>query len=523
MRKPPKWIKRPVVFIGLLLVIFSALFWWPAHPGTNKKGKLGAPVIQPIEQFADSLELKKNPDTSEAIIDSKTLNNRAFVNTRDAVYPVTDTFPKNDISKLNPPKVYKTPFSVFKDPLTFYGDVLSNDNQDGAYIENAYFNEDLNFTFCKFSLKPPSDNFIFSNIIVNGNLEMNFNSLGSQLTFDGCDLKQKTSLISRDTVKKNISFVNCEFFKDFMTNSLDTNGMKGSSVHAARLKMNGTLRFYNCVFHNKLSLSTGAYSPNSKILLQHCILPDMLDLSGVTADVVDLRDEDTTNKICHLNLAGSNINKLDIDYLNFELYFPKDVSNDRILSCYEKLLIVLKNDGYDRSYEKLDAEFHHRQAIMGNHTRNEHFFKYLSHISPRFANFSDNLLWLYNTLRLSVILDRLNRVWWNYGYDRLRVIYWSLFIVLMFSWYNSFHYRKLLAIYYVRNLDPKGIHYEPGQWLYHVTRLWYCFLYTSFVFFKINFDFGKMNFASKYMVILLIQYLIGLVCTGFILNLIIAK
>jgi len=516
MRKFPKWIKRLLLFSGSLFIVLTVLFLVPLSPEINQKQKPISPKVQPIEVFADILEKKDNPDADDKPINKRVLNNRDFIDIRNAIYHQKDT------SKSNPLNIYTTDFNVFKDPLIFDGNILSNNNEDGPYLENAYFHEDLNFSSCSFDLKPPSNNFIFSNIIVNGNLQINFAALKSQLIFDHCVLNKKTSLISKDTIKKNISFLNCEFFNDFVSASLSSD-TTDSSAPAARLKTAGTLRFYGCVFHGKLDLSKGDYTKNSKILLQHCALPNILDLSGVTADQVDLRDEDTTSKICYINLTGFNINKLDIDYRNFQLYFPKDVSNDRVLSCYEKLLAIFKTSGYEESYEKLDAEFRHRQAIIGNHTANEHFYKYIKNISPHFATLSANFLWLSNTLRLPVILDRLNRIWWNYGYDRLRVVYWSLFIVLMFSWFNSFHYKNLLSIYYVRNLDPSGIHYKPNQINYHIVRLWYCFLYTSFVFFKINFDFGKMNFASRYMVILLVQYLIGLVCTGFILNLIISK
>jgi hypothetical protein len=43
------------------------------------------------------------------------------------------------------------------------------------------------------------------------------------------------------------------------------------------------------------------------------------------------------------------------------------------------------------------------------------------------------------------------------------------------------------------------------------------------LFFKISFEFKALNFGKRFVLILLVQYFVGLICSAFIVNLIFSR
>ena len=58
-----------------------------------------------------------------------------------------------------------------------------------------------------------------------------------------------------------------------------------------------------------------------------------------------------------INLVGSDIDRIKINYEQFKLWFPKFTTYQDRISTYESLLEKFNNQGYKESYKLLDIEF----------------------------------------------------------------------------------------------------------------------------------------------------------------------
>ena len=223
-------------------------------------------------------------------------------------------------------------------------------------------------------------------------------------------------------------------------------------------------------------------------------------------------------KKCRIALYGSDIKKIKINYELFELYFPApDTSYEKKISVYEKLLQKFKDDGFIESYKNLDIEYRE--------------FKYLQN-KDYFLN------WFHKN-------------WWNYGYNKEYVVYWSLFLFGIFSLFNLLLFSKLQSSVYVINFDfftktdfddmktgfahfsslgfKKFIHLR-FYWfiLVYIFSLVKRFLlnpiiYTAILFFgiKVTFDnFKKLNIGTLWVLLIFTS---GLFCLAYIFNIIIVK
>lgn len=181
----------------------------------------------------------------------------------------------------------------------------------------------------------------------------------------------------------------------------------------------------------------------------------------------------------------------------------------------------VKENDYDSSYQELDREYRHILAVRHPVDSNAKVFLFLrKYISKAAAR---NLWILTENLRPVHLWDSIQLLWWGYGYEKTKVLYWSVLIILLFSIYNIFRYEQLLNVFNLENLNPAHISDTTNGNTRKALRFWYCLIYTSFVFFKVSFEFKTMNFKSKYVLTLLIQYLVGLICSAFIVNLILGK
>jgi len=245
------------------------------------------------------------------------------------------------------------------------------------------------------------------------------------------------------------------------------------------------------------------------VIFSDAILPDTLDFR----DIKDIRkDIDFTLSLpprskgkCHIALAGADISKIKLNMALFKLSFPIDTiwgetsagkdsiirvdstSYDGQLSVYESVLKNLKDDGFMESYEILDIDYRR--------------FKY------QHGGFFD---WY--------ILDTFQEWWWNYGYSKELVFLWAIGFWVLFSLLNLiFFYPKLSENVYEIKFLQKGIRY----WLQVVT-------YTAIVFFGLKMDVANFKecVVRKHpllFVYLMVVYVVGLVCLGFIVNIIFTR
>ena len=285
-----------------------------------------------------------------------------------------------------------------------------------------------------------------------------------------------------------------------------------------------TADFKHAKFRSFVNFSSSIFY--SKTYFDRTILPDSIDFRNVkdianeidfTVSVLDSAKK-VNGKKCRIALYGSDIKKIKINYELFELYFPApDTSFEKKISVYEKLLQKFKDDGFIESYKSLDIEYRE--------------FKYLKN--------------------KDYFLNWFQKYWWNYGYNKEKVVYWSLRLFCLFSFFNLFLFPKLQSSVYAINFDfftkadfnevKKGLtQYSSAgskkfiQIRYYWLILIYMFsvikrfllnplIYTAILFFGIKVTFENFKKLNIWTLWVLLIFTSGLFCLAYIANIIIVK
>ncbi len=272
-------------------------------------------------------------------------------------------------------------------------------------------------------------------------------------------------------------------------------------------------------------------------------LPDSMDFRHVTEIVHEI---DFTYCLpsrkgakCQIALEGSDISKLKLNMKLFHLSFPEETSvdtrlitatdtidllenrrlkvcfdpivntivdsimdttvyptHDQKLSIYEEVLKKLDNDGYMDSYEILDIEYRRFKDKHGG--------------------------------GLTYVGGWLQDWWWDYGYAPEKVFKKTLWIWFILSIINLALYHKLReGVYAIPFLDRWDYHRVSWlkRWVYYWLEV---VTYTAIIFFGLKMDVAKFKTAAlrSYPVLffwLMVNYVVGLVCVGFIVNIIFTK
>lgn len=252
------------------------------------------------------------------------------------------------------------------------------------------------------------------------------------------------------------------------------------------------LVFQRCSLGEKLNLSNCNFEAQSRLMLLQTFLPDTIDLSDVTlSGNIDLTGAyPNKGRKCHINLLGTDISKIRMQYKYFKLYFPerllKDkLYKDKISSSYEMLLTNFRTNGFMDSYEALDKEYMKWQARSN---------------------------WILYV----------NYAWWQFGYEKAMILGWTIFFIVVFSIWNFIRYPRFQDTYPVPKLQWSTIG-ASGARPSLLRKYFLVLMYTGFIFFRISIDFNNLNFSSyKFVVYIISQYAIGLLCTGFLINWIIS-
>jgi hypothetical protein len=308
-----------------------------------------------------------------------------------------------------------------------------------------------------------------------------------------------------------------------------------SDAYFRRAQFHSIANFRRAQFHSSADFSDSQFKYFADFRYSHfssttdfsySVLPDSLDFRNVKdiAEEIDFSVSklDSTKKAngkkCRIALVGSDIKKIKINYELFELYFPApDTTYEKKISVYEKLLQKFKDDGFIESYKNLDIEYRE--------------FKYLQN--------------------KDYFLNWFHKHWWNYGYNKEYVVYWSLFLFAIFSLFNLFLFSKLQSSVYVINFDfftktdfnemKKGFdHFSFVGFKKFIHRRFYWLIliylfsvikrfllnpliYTAILFFgiKVTFEnFRKLNIGTLWVLLI---FTTGLFCLAYIFNIIIVK
>jgi len=196
------------------------------------------------------------------------------------------------------------------------------------------------------------------------------------------------------------------------------------------------------------------------------------------------------------------LTNLDIDYLNFRLLFKTESYEERI-QIYELLLNNFEQSGKKLSYQLLDIEF---QDYLNSYSN--------SHIK----NF-------------------IEKIWWNYGYNKGWIFYWIISLVIFFSTINTFILRRLnRQIYPIGFIEKRLFEWNKQQktmksfFSISFFQVWNSIIYTSFIFFGLKFEISNIeedanrNWLNRFLLIYLMGvYTLGILCLAYFINFVIVK
>jgi uncharacterized protein YjbI with pentapeptide repeats len=313
----------------------------------------------------------------------------------------------------------------------------------------------------------------------------------------------------------SISFHDADFYSMADFSATRFNGMADFSM--VTFDSNSTVLFSGTRFSGKVDFRGARFWGN--VVFSNDTLPDYLDFRYVK-DIS--REIDFTLSLlprskgkCHIALAGADISKIKLSGALFELSFPIDTiwgkttagkdtieridstSYDGQLSVYESVLKKLKDDGFMESYQILDIAYRR--------------FKY------EHGGFFD---WY--------ILNTAQKWWWNYGYSKERVFLLAIGLWVLFSLVNLKAYPKLSeSVYTIGFLEKiqESAYTGIKKWIFYALQV---VSYTAIVFFGLKMDVAKFKKGVVrehpwLFIYLMVVYVVGLVCLGFIVNIIFTR
>lgn len=295
----------------------------------------------------------------------------------------------------------------FSKPMDFNLEVFLGitDFTSASFLDDVEFNwvtftKNTDFTRTQFNKTVDFYNTVFSG--ENSFVHADFYSMSSFISTEFSNVNFDYASFSNDVLFKNSRFTGFASFggTNFIT--------KASFIG---LIFDGDASFDNAEFYKKVSFKNTVFNGNVSFI--HTTLPDELDFSHVKSKhIIDFTDSLTPKLAdrCKINLLGTDLGKIKMNYTNFILYFPKNTPEGEIGVVYQKLLNSFKQNGDITSYTKLFEEYSAYKYQLNNH-----------------------FVWGW-----------FNKVWWNYGLAPQRVFMWIFILLGVFSLVNACFFEFLL-------------------------------------------------------------------------------
>lgn len=297
-----------------------------------------------------------------------------------------------------------------------------------------------------------------------------------------------------------------EFDSTYFDKKTDFSEASFHSVSFKKAEFNSEVSFKDTYFSDTLSFNHASFRGNV-FFNSETRLPPYVDFSYVdwiekTIDFTGCKT--ANNQMVRINLIGTDISKVKIDYLHFRLDFNQmnlDNKDDfeKIAAVYKELLTNFDKNNLVSSYEILDKEF---TGLKYRHSMGSTWVKIFS---PYF--------WL----------EKIDQMWWDYGYKKGYIFIWTVVLLAFFSSGTYFWYPKLKVIYPSRIMpyENSGLTYQK---LPFRKRIYCAAIYTSIIFFSLNVKLDAITWKPKrYLIFLVILYATGLICEGYIINYVLAK
>ncbi len=225
---------------------------------------------------------------------------------------------------------------------------------------------------------------------------------------------------------------------------------------------------------------------------------DTLILNDITGSKIlihqDIRSREEKSKIFLWNI---DYDKLKTQWTGYELFRPDSIwTNDHLNSVYLSLISHFKIKGYEESFIEIDSQYQQ--------------WKYLN----------DN----------KVFLDWIDRNWWYYGHKKLLIVKNTFLLFLFFSVINCFFINQMSKnLYQNFNIAKQTKKYKRKKFLKNYIKNFVpTIFYTSQIFFGVRFQYDKLKYENKLkgigvfgLIYFFVIYISGLVCVGYLINVII--
>lgn len=324
--------------------------------------------------------------------------------------------------------------------------------------------------------------FHLSNLEINGELKFNRSIIDSVANF------------SYSSFASNVSFISVIFNKAAYFNNSTFNSL---------------IYFNGSSFKDELNLSNLNLTQKTRFNFNSCSLPDLIDFSsnGKIYNEIDLTVAHFNNnrhsknnpeqyKPHYINLFKSDISKFHLDYTHFKLqkkYLFQgkyvDLPYDEMCSIYEGLLNNFKTRGQQESYELLDIEY---KDYKWQHSK-----------TP----------WMSDVERL----------WWNYGYDKHLIFKWAIVFLLSFTLITFLFLKYFNSVYKLQgltNLDQFSFSNLTIKTLF--IKWWFAFVYSAAIFFGLTLKIENIEYRKFWGTLYIVfMYTLGIVCLAYMANFVI--
>ncbi|MFT3822273.1 MAG: hypothetical protein QM731_00085 [Chitinophagaceae bacterium] len=249
-----------------------------------------------------------------------------------------------------------------------------------------------------------------------------------------------------------------------------------------------TLDFSKCILLNIPDLELE--EKPSSISLDNCKF-------RATDEIWDLDNiwNEKSEKKCLLRINKTDISKIKFKYSEFTID-TTGLSYEQIQSLYNNIKEQYTKLGMTESLQLVEIDL----IKLNNHHKGG-FYKFI---------------------------DLVNFYWWNYGYDKGKVVTNSMLLFLIFLVLNlCVGLNRLLIHGYslsTYNNIPTLIKSYKTRYRKVWAGFWYTFLFTCLIFWGINLDKKELHFRNLgYIFYILFQYLIGFVCLAYLAAFILSK
>jgi hypothetical protein len=284
--------------------------------------------------------------------------------------------------------------SQFNNTVYFFG----TEFKDYAFFFDTEFNDSAYFSDAKFDSMVIFDSTRFKGVVDFQGVKFN-NSLFSQVQFDNSvDFRQ--SNFNRQT-----TFIEVQF-----KSNVDFSGSKFNEALIFHSTEFDTIANFSFVTFNNIANFSFSFFKDGA-LFYNTLLPDTLNFKWIRFykryDNIDLTlAHIKPNAKCYINLIGSDINKININYINFKLYFDEtdSVFIKEKSELYTSLLDKFKKNKENQSFENLFIEYKDFKFNNGNWFR-----KMLSFIDYYLWNFGYSKWWIFLWIILFLLLIKVKR------------------------------------------------------------------------------------------------------------------